>query len=639
VGGWLLNLKKLIKLSFAGIRETIKKIFIWLYRIAFSLILSAIYRLNNLLVKRTYILPLVFIITYYFLFYKFPISQIQLSISTENEEFLITLFKHFFVNQVNDKVVSGIISSGTKLLSVIFSVILTLFIFSHREQRAIAPSATYRAYKNFIFLLFLSSLIITMAYGFHLSLIYKANINIHVSELDTTLNNFGRFITWVILTMLSFVLIGYTIISLFRTINIYWLLPDTVKQIGNSLTSLMILSDNKIFRKVRENEYSKLNFNVESVYQMLEYAAKNNMSKDFYDNIENLERALNILKKEFKLYNLSSRYPYLFERDSEGFRRFYLSILKNTLSLVVSLYKNNKFNKGQKALDLLFSLYSNEIPSILRDDYIVSLHELIQITDLKNGAKVRAILNGLEAMEREDTLVLYQALMLRIITENNIQLLTSVVYSMKKNLDRHRVNKNLRFRFLNEFLNRKYKMLNIGILLQCTIKSIELSHYGCTGFLIKFLVTNFSGKLLKEAFNVLMNNGKVFETIYTNMEKAKKEQDETVLVIDYYFNEETYDYCLKKLAILLYGQQKYATKNGLSFIEDFQNGPYVYIDIQSALQKCDYKEYILTKVFAAGDKYGLLYLKDKDFLRELVVDFNVQTLLISDLLPLQQTNS
>jgi len=604
----------------------LKNLLIFCFRLIFS-----ISQLYGLLVRRTFVLLILYAIIYYLLFYRFSIAQFQADINQENEMFLAKIFKYVHIFQANDEVVMQIISSGTKFLSVVFSVILTLFIFSHREQRAIAPSSTYRFYKNYIFLFFLSLLMITMPYGFHLSLIYKSSLHTQYSELGITITYFGRFVTWIILFLFSIVLIGYTIVSLFRTININWLLPVTIQQVRSTLINLEVVLDNRWFRKTRINEYNELNFNIESVYQMLEYAAENNMSKDYYDNIEKLRETFSILKKEHFYYKSSSVYASFYNRDQEEFRSFHRSVLKNTLSLATALYKNNKFNKGQKALDLLFSLYSDKIPPVLRHDYIASIYELIQLTDLKNGAKVRAILNGLETMKTEYTLILYQALILRIISENNIQLLTSVVYSMKKNIDRNIKPNNGGIPrielIINKALKRKYKLLNIGILLQCMVKSIELSHYACTGFLIKFLVTNFSGKLVKEAFNALLNNGMVFGTIYPNM------GENVHLDIDYYFNEKTYDYCLKKLCILLYGQQRYAVRNGLSFIEEFHKESYEYIDIGSAFVECDYKEYIFTKVLSAGKKYGFLYLKDKEFLRDLAKDFGVQTLLMEELLP------
>lgn len=65
----------------------------------------------------------------------------------------------------------------------------------------------------------------------------------------------------------------------------------------------------------------------------------------------------------------------------------------------------------------------------------------------------------------------------------------------------------------------------------------------------------------------------------------------------------------------------FAVKNKLWFIDSLRE--FEYIDYTCVLNKCDYLPYLLKKIYAAGSKYGLSFLQDKNFLREIMLELKM----------------
>lgn len=77
------------------------------------------------------------------------------------------------------------------------------------------------------------------------------------------------------------------------------------------------------------------------------------------------------------------------------------------------------------------------------------------------------------------------------------------------------------------------------------------------------------------------------------------------------FNEETIEYCMQKMAIIIYTQQVYSIQNSLPG----SNNAGEKIDlalVQSPKVNEKYLKYLVSKIKTAGDKYGLISLNLTD---------------------------
>ncbi|MDL2419366.1 hypothetical protein ACTIGL_27835 (plasmid) [Bacillus shihchuchen] len=91
--------------------------------------------------------------------------------------------------------------------------------------------------------------------------------------------------------------------------------------------------------------------------------------------------------------------------------------------------------------------------------------------------------------------------------------------------------------------NKSLKDNVVIILLQCLLKSIEISHYSSTGFLIKCIVTNFQSEELNRGFKTLETNPDTFTSFYEDYDDGNEVKDKIIKKSE--LNSETYNYCLK----------------------------------------------------------------------------------------------
>ncbi|WBO93041.1 hypothetical protein AVT_27575 (plasmid) [Bacillus tropicus] len=585
------------------------------------------------------------------------------------KEVLLNVLHRFNLTSFNDIQVFSVINSISKSLTIIFSLVITLYIFTFREQKGISPSASYKNDKNKLVLWFMLILLYTMSYSFIVAINFsvrleklKLEVANQMKEMKLTISAgmYPLIFIWGLLIIISLVFVIFTLISLFNSMNINYMLKKSIKTAGKDIKFIRSYIDLYFSNKVVQKKYGHLHFNIESIYQSLKYTVENNMNKEFDDRIGELYNVLKVLNSSHNNVKVSS---YLLMNEKNLKQEFNTSksmfldlnstILKNTLTLINYLYKNDHYNKGKVALEMYFSMYSKNAEPILRKQFIESLDELLSSTDLNNGQKLNCILNGLTFLLKDDVFIIYKKLIIKLISHENVKLLTSVVYALKSHildedgteiknnnpvtavspgdpsspLDGEEVASSVSVELKREIKlpnpeidrNKSLKDNVVIILLQCLLKSIEISHYSSTGFLIKCIVTNFQSEELNRGFKTLETNPDTFTSFYEDYDDGNEVKDKIIKKSE--LNSETYNYCLKKLYIMLYAQQKFAVKNKLWFIDSGKE--FKYIDYTCVLNKCDYLPYLLIKIYAAGSKYGLSFLQDKTFLREIMLELKM----------------
>jgi len=255
----------------------------------------------------------------------------------------------------------------------------------------------------------------------------------------------------------------------------------------------------------------------------------------------------------------------------------------------------------------------------LKQHFALSLKEFLDSLDMDNERQLRAFLDELSILTEEQTLIIYKSLLMKLVVQNNVKMLTTVVYDFKENIfEKVQKTKRQRIKLLiqknTEFLRNSL----LVILMQCLVKSIEISHYSVTGFLVKFFITNFNGAEINKAFKTLKRKPELFTKVFEQNKDFDKTDEKDFELIS--INFETFDYCCKKLCILLYGQQLFAERNKLWFTESEQYTN-EKIDIKEEFFNCSFSEYMLKKVESAS--YGLLFLKDKNVMKEIYSILNV----------------
>ncbi|MEH7574422.1 hypothetical protein, partial [Cytobacillus firmus] len=298
--------------------------------------------------------------------------------------------------------------------------------------------------------------------------------------------------------------------------------------------------------------------------------------------------------------------------------------LRNSLSLTLHLYKNNHFNKGKKSTEVYFSLFLDGENS-LKQHFTLSLNEFLDSLDTSNERQIKHFLSGLRKLPEDSTLIIYKNLILKLIIKGNIGLLTSVVYDFKEHIvggnEQAKQKSNSMFRVIAAQNQIKMKKNAIVILLQSLVKAIEISQYGTAGFLVKFMVTNFNGEDMDDAYKGLKQNHTAFTSIleYSDDSPDKQEDNEIGLVG---LNIETFDYCCKKMRILLYGQQRFAKKERLWFTHNKEINN--LLDIGIDFHDCTFSHYVMKKVESASSKYGMLFFDDEEIMWDIYCKLNIE---------------
>ncbi|MGM7724094.1 hypothetical protein [Metabacillus sp. Hm71] len=568
-----------------------------------------------------FILYAIFIIFYFFIpSFTSPIPEpLKQSI---NDFLLYTGFQHF-----NDATVKYIITTTTNLLVTVLSILSAMYVFTHREQKSISPSLYNETKKNGLVVLAVTILIFTMITGHTLS----SNIESFLSEGNTLYHQLHytkilifRIMLWVFLIFLAIMFVILLIKYLFDSMNADKMLKTSISLLSDNFDLLTAFYKNQRFYKLLDDVYKSQHHNIESTFQYLKFLGDNNMNRDFDEDIDRLSKVIEKLKNSFEKLEVENPASYLLDRDRELFLEIYNSLLRNTLSLTLHLYKNNHFNKGKKLTNLYFSIFLGGEGS-LKQYFTLSLNEFLDSLDTSNERQVKHFLNGLKKLPEESTLIIYKNLIQRLIIKGNISLLTTVVYDFKEHItdgiERSKSKSSASmFKAIAAQNQIKMKQNAIIILLQLLVKAIEISQYGIAGFLVKYMITNFDGKDINEAYKNLRQNPTSFTSILETLDENVQAEDEHEIGL-IGLNAETFDYCCKKMLILLYGQQQFAITEKLWFVKKAE---YEVIDLVYEFKNCPYIHYVMKKVLSASSQYGMLFFNDPEIMKDIHRKLNIE---------------
>ncbi|MBG9772434.1 hypothetical protein [Brevibacillus laterosporus] len=497
--------------------------------------------------------------------------------------------------------------SSSIFLGAFIPIGLTLYFFAYRAQQS--TSARNLIIRNYFFLAFISSALITVGYGKHLGNIFEFT-PLTIEKLKQLQS---KSFIYMMLYVFSIVHLIPMIQSLLRSTSLRITLEEKIKQSRDAIKTVA----NSPLEKHRGELYGDLHVYVETIYQLLDTAIEKNMNDIFKNNYKKWTEILVELQQapldRFSTKVISER---LIEMNKDEFQSYYSSILSNHIKIILTLIKSFKIEQAQEGIETFLELkpHIDELQPIYNSALLT-----LTISSYENKELgIRPVLNILEKHLTEDDngTKIYKWLLIKSIKENNVKSLTTTVYSAVRAIKRLEMLSNpakqstpLRILIRNSIErngltvenNKKVEAIRntfMEFFLEAIIKSIELAHYGCTGFLLKFLVTNMKSDFVDKTYPIVQNRYKNDEYNVINDK------------VSFNINLSTFEYCNQKLLLLLFGQQKYVLKHKLK-VTHF---PKQCIDLSDL--EFDNLEYHLNKIDKAKSKYGLLYLEDAKFMKE-----------------------
>ncbi|QFY03482.1 hypothetical protein GE376_30480 (plasmid) [Bacillus cereus] len=533
----------------------------------------------------------------------------------------------------HSSLIRNVVVACNGLLAGIITLMITLYTFSFRERKANAISINTLT-KNKWFFVHIAFVFFSLIYGWlTINMLPKAKDTI-VYDHETSL----RLLLFAILILLSSFMIIGEMNRFFKGLN----LKEATKEMLSDIKSLLYLNALSFGNLVN---YKQLENYIESFYQFLALSYEKNIYELSSQHFEEWLKVLQslVIGPEKNEVEFLSRpvFDLLNKKDKTAFKNVYALLIRCHVELIITIMKCNRLTDLQRAVNGLLYLKPYVKDDELKEIYLTTLHELVLYTIENQPERISVILQVLEEVsssefvsDNDTPLKIYKSLVIKSVMNNSVMDLSGTSYSMIKVIREYLSNPHPKTKKINGILighnlNTRSHMTQVKAviynLLQANLKTIELSHYQCTGFLMKMMVTVFHDvELFKEVFSTLVNGGS--QQGENNPYIKDKKQSKVEITPN--FNTNTFDYCCDKLAILLYAQRKYALQNDLPF--QFKNqrdvSDFDIVDLKECIRHREpkYLFYLFTKICAGKDKYGLLFLKDKDFMEGIMKDVFIQ---------------
>jgi hypothetical protein len=543
-------------------------------------------------------------------------------------------------NNMDDDFIRNCLQTIMKFIVACLPISLTFLFFFYREQRTTSESALIRIKSNRLVFAFIFNLIAL----FGLTSFYLIQHAV-LKESFATKTFHADELVMVLLSVIAVLFLGINLVhKLFGYININWSLSYSIEEANKLIRSLTYISSIKLVSGVRKSVYNDLNLIVESVYQMLVYSVEKNLIETYNSNSPKWYYVIRKLQYNNRMVGLGKQvnlFVYFFQIDPGCYYSLYRTIITNHFLLIVSLYNKQRMREGNICLEQLLSMNSQieksqrqtHLDDRLSVEFFSVLYELT-IYYRDKHIDFQPLFEKMNLMLKQKieyiyVLILYKSLLIKAVFENDVNFLTELTYALHKstyvsliglnskqlksieNIDKYiRLIGERQFDAIIQKANNdrvaegdKNLGMCIYVLLQASIKTIELSRYELTGYLVKYLVSNFESDDINNENKVLLKNNLIDDLKVDNNKLAK------CIRASFKLNEKTAKYCMQKLTILIYAQQKFIKENhvAIGLI------PKAFIDTSSV--SCDYLDYLINKI-SDVNRYGLLFLNKEGFMSE-----------------------
>ncbi|MGG1879347.1 hypothetical protein ABDI30_17485 [Paenibacillus cisolokensis] len=489
----------------------------------------------------------------------------------------------------------AIIKTITKFIAFLVPISLTFLYFSYKEQKALAISTV--SFTTTPVILYVLLCAATLILGTHLTTSIKTNMT--TLTLDQINREYsGRILIWIILVILLVFQGWKMIFTHISNLHFRTQTDFAIKKIHKNLDRLIV----SVTGFQRREFFNNACNNVDTIYQLLFLAIDKTMFNFYEVGLETWKKVL------FRITNDGDQdiVKYVINQKESDFGKLYKSILSNHVTLIKKLLSANRFEDVNIALDILEQIQINS----QKNSYYTALHELAfvsyksEILDLFLS-KLESILKRSKHANgnANEITTIYKQLLVLVIEDNDIKSLGKVIYSMMKNFNNIQTKGSKKGRIPVPVLNTAEQSDDLNecilyMILQSIVKSIELAHYACTGFLIKYLVTHFKWDFIKKVYGILIDN-LITKQISNNPYLLTSNISN--ITVSFNFNTSITRYCCEKMSLLLFCQQKFALEFGAPV--NYRPTAKSVINIEGIKNDIDYLSEKISKV---GDKYGLL---------------------------------
>lgn len=481
---------------------------------------------------------------------------------------------------------------------------IAFYYFYYRQQRSISESLIIKNNTSFFMVLYTSFVI--------WSIIWHPDIS-----GDITLGQLICLIS-------SIIWGGYFIQFVFKRLKVKRIIIETCSEIRKLLHVLKCLYWGNFIENIL---FEDLMWKFEILFQVLYYTVSKKINIIY-------ESSLSQMKSSICLLNVMLLNSVKFAQQNEisnSSSLLYNHILKRYVQLCILLYDNQQYSEFEKTVDTLFEFYPEQIAKMQDDSFMAILDEFFYSfwvigiylssrnrSDFQNFVKKveRICLPG---QERLEFCVFFKALLVKAVENDDLKFLTELCYLQKLFLDSivdinekklpgyksEDFQKKIGLTIVNAIQDLKTKSYYEGILLyallQAAVKTIELGLYGQTGFLVKYIVSNYKTSELQIVIYHLINHEVYKDEKLNSMCLTKK------LKVYFSINPQTAWYCMKKLILLLRAQQlfRFQSSSDKKKILDFDI-------VSDKAQEFD-KQYCIDKIINVGDSYGMLAINRKWF--------------------------
>ncbi|MGU3395023.1 hypothetical protein ACNHOZ_12760 [Priestia sp. D51] len=195
---------------------------------------------------------------------------------------------------------------------------------------------------------------------------------------------------------------------------------------------------------------------------------------------------------------------------------------------------------------------------------------------------------------------------------NHFEILNAMQQAMQNSVNKAKVN-------LNQGEQKQIKKIILFVLLQMALKAVELSHYKTVGQLVKRVTTDFDPLTIRNTFEEFRTSkGRIKKAPFlkeNGLEFAFTSDSSMISQIytDILFNKQSIEYCMQKLALLIYGQQFYIIDKELKFTEYYKSYEEHSVEIDLSFVESSYLDYTIGKIKQVGKGYGLLFVEQPGF--------------------------
>jgi len=542
-----------------------------------------------------------------------------------------------------EKLLNGIIA--------IIPMVTAFYYFIYREQKAVSESSLYSNKFNIKY--FIAIYICLLANLVYYNQLYNVSGINFFNLIESTPWTMTCFVMFLISFVTTSVWLLFRIIIYFGSgINVRSLLTRVRKDFKIYCQNIRFLSNRtqgsgrieRVIEHIRIENYEQMDNCIESFYQCQVQAINKDMISVFDEECVEWNKIINSFwtKENVQL---------LLKIDSKNFLKVYKSILKNHLSLITVLYTKNKLQEGYRAIKELLKLGSVDFLVCSEEDeveckeyrdmteaYFTVLSELSLWLYKNDNIGLQPVIQNIKQMPihigLQEILTTFRLLLIKAVEKNDCKLVVNLSYSMgtiadysmgvkKKPEKKHRtktkksniaefesilhVADQLQQQPVDIDLQKDFQGKFIYVLISAAIKSIELGHNSCAGFLIKY-ISNHDGHLILNSYK--KNDRNRGEDILLDRCRWANQLG----INSFNINSQTFTYCLGKLEFLLYGQQKYLKEKGLKIT--VKERTHHYIELEHLTN--ERIDHFYVKFTNSSKDYGLVYLEKSELLSSLV---------------------